>query len=148
MRKYIINTCFIANLLHPAALLLAINIYTGHNFFSSGTVLFETTLYVYLYSLLYSFPCFFISWLVLWIILSSPYAADARFLLWLLAAPLIILFQTLVIAAIANVREIEVFLFIIPSMLVLFFTILFRYRQFYNLIYPSQQKEEDEVTIG
>jgi len=137
-------TWVVANLLHPIIFFLAeliVGETIGFDFnLVAGYLLFLT------YSVGISFPCLFLGWLSLYIILMTPNTDTAKFLLWLIAAPALILFEVIVILCLVGSVEKELFLISLPGIAATGVAIGIRYPQFRKLIYtPKIENHETNL---
>lgn len=129
-------TWVLANLLHPVMFFIATLVIGETIEFNFDLVkiyfLFLT------YSVGISFPSLFLGWLSLYIILITPNTDTAKFLLWLITAPALILFEFIVILCLFGLVEKEIFLFSLPGITATGVAIAVRYPQFRKLIYTPK----------
>jgi hypothetical protein len=133
MFLHIFYTWLLANLLHPVMFFLAALIMREAPGFDQN--LFEIVLLLLAYSLCLSAPCLLLGWLCLYLIICSPYSGDARFVLWLVSAVLLIVLEFLFILLAGDILDLEFLLYSLPGVAAVGTSILIRYRQFKKLIH-------------
>lgn len=84
--------------------------------------------------LLISFPCLLAGWLCLMIIVPAPHSLQLRFLVWMVAAPCIIVLQGLIIMLITGTTSPGMLIASVPAMIAALLAVLIRYQQFKRLI--------------
>ena len=129
-------TWLLANLLHPLMFLLAALIMPEVPGFDKD--LLEIILLLLVYSLCLSAPCLLLGWPCLYLIICSLYSGDARFMLWLVSAALLIVLEFLFILLVGDNLGPEFLLFSLPGVAAVGTSILIRYRQFKKLIHLSK----------
>jgi len=137
-------TWVLANLLHPVMFFLTVLVIGDSMGFNSDLVknyfLFLT------YSVCISIPCLFLGWLSLYIILITPNTDSVKFLLWLITAPALVLFEFIIILNFFDLVEKEFFLFSLPGITAIGFAIVARYQQFKKLNYtPKIENHETNL---
>jgi len=123
-------TWIIANLLHPVFIFFAVYLIDGYPFF--GTSVLEIFFLVTLYSLTFSIPCLLIGWLCFYLVSTTPLTVEAKFLTWLIAAPVLVFLEIFIILLIIGQIDAELLLYSMPGMAATGIAILVRYRQFKN----------------
>lgn len=132
MFLHIFYTWLLANLLHPVFIFLGFYLMEGYPIFTGEALQFLFPVLVYL--LLFSIPCLFIGWVCLYLVSITPFHNDAKFLMWLFVAPLLVFMEILVILLLEGKVDIEELVFALPGMVAVAVAILIRYVQFQNLI--------------
>jgi hypothetical protein len=98
------------------------------------------------YSVGISFPCLFLGWLSLYIIVITPYTDTAKFLLWIITAPALVLFEFIIILSMFDFIGKEIILFSLPGIAATGVAIGIRYPQFRKLIYtPKIENHETNL---
>jgi len=125
-------TWLMANLLNPLFFLFFILL-------TEGASLDEPLTRIFLYSLfsVVSLPCLAVGWICLSVIRYAEYLPSAKFLLWLVTAPLLIFFEFLLISFMLNEKMEEIFLFMLPSLAAVVLAIIIRYHAFKKTICPA-----------
>lgn len=123
-------TWIIANLLHPVFIFFAVYFIDGHFIF--GTNFFEFFFLAILYSFAFSIPCLLIGWLCFYLVSTTPLTLEAKFLTWLIAAPVLVFLEMFIILLIIGQIDTELLLYSMPGMAATGIAILVRYRQFQN----------------
>lgn len=136
MNSHISNTWFWANLLHPFVMLC----YFDYSADTSGLELFGDFLQLFIYSLIFSLPSLFISFLGVYLISLLPVSAIVKYITWIIAAPLIVLLNFLLILLLfggdITLLDLEI---ATPAMIAVVIIVLIRYKQFLNI--SNQLKE-------
>jgi len=144
MFRHTFFTWLLANSLHPVMFFIATVIDGDALGFSLG--LFKTYFLFLTYSVSISLPCLFLGWLSLYIILITPNTDSTKFLLWLITAPALVLFEFIIILSLFDLVEKEFLLFSLPGITAIVVAILARYQQFKKLIYtPKIENHETNL---
>lgn len=137
-------TWILANMLHPVMFFLATFVMGEASGFNQN--LFESYFLCLVYSFFISIPCLFLGWLSLFIILVTPNPDDAKFVLWLVTAPVLIIFEFLVILILLDSMELKVLLFSLPGIVATGVSVLVRYQQFRKLSHtPKIENHETNL---
>lgn len=137
-------TWILANILHPVMLFLATIVVGGDFGFNQN--IFESYFLYLVYSFCISIPCLFLGWLSLFIIVVTPNPDDAKFVLWLVTAPALIIFEFLVILILFDSTELKVLLFSLPGIVATGVSVLVRYQQFKKLSHtPKIENHETNL---
>ena len=137
-------TWILANILHPVMFFLA-TLVMGEAF-GFNQNLFENYFLYLVYSLFISVPCLFLGWLSLYIVLATPNPDDAKFVIWLVTAPALVLFEFLIILSLFDLIELKPLLFSLPGIAATGISILIRYPQFNKLIHiPKIENHETNL---
>lgn len=131
-------TWVLANLLHPVMFLAAAFIIGDGDAPGFDLGLFESYFLFLVYSFCISIPCLLLGWLTLYLILVSSYSGDAKFFLWLVTGPALIILEFLVILTLFNLIELEILLFLLPGIASVGASILIRYQQFKKLVHTPK----------
>ena len=136
MNLHVSGTWFWANLLHPFVMFF----YLGYSGYQSGTEIFGVLFLIFLYSLVFSLPSLFISFLLIFLISMLPVTTVVKYLTWMIAAPVVVVLNFLLISLLAGGGIVFSDLHIaMPAMIAVVILILIRHKQFLNII--SQLKE-------
>lgn len=141
MFLHIFYTWIIANLLHPVFIFLGIYLTDGDPIFTGE--LLQLLFLALMYSLLFSIPSLFIGWLCLYLISITPFNNDAKFLIWLFVAPLLVFIEILVILLLEGNIDVTELKFALPGMAAVALTVLSRYVQFQNLNSISETNKHE-----
>jgi hypothetical protein len=137
-------TWILANILHPVMFFLATFVMGEASGLNQN--LFESYFLYLIYSFFISIPCLFLGWLSLFVILVTPNTDDAKFVLWLVTAPALIIFEFLVILVLLDSIDMEVLLFSLPGIVATGVSVLVRYQQFRKLIHtPKIENHETNM---
>jgi hypothetical protein len=125
------STWLVANLIHPVMMAFASLILPEvfFNLHEEGGLIVLLTFVL----LLVSLPCLLTGWLCLMIIVPAPHSLQLRFLVWMVAAPCIIVLQGLIMMLFAGTTSPGMLIGLVPAMLAVLLSVLIRYRQFKQL---------------
>ena len=145
MTNHIAGTWLWANLLHPFVMAF----YFGSADLPSGADLFGALLLVLTYSFILSLPSLFTSWLVIYFISRLGSSPGIRFLLWLITAPLIALFNFVLISLLAGGGTMDLFELEMttPAMIAVVMTVLVRYRFFIKACNPKKEEQHETTMV-
>lgn len=129
MNTHVPATWLLANLLHP--FLMAIQIHEGLFYFSSGDV--PLLLPIFLYSLVFSLPSLILAFFAEYLLSRLQVKVSARFLLWLLTAPLIVVLNFGLLFLLFDTSfSLSDFGIALPAMAAVFITVLIRHKAFFK----------------
>lgn len=132
-----LSTWFFANILHPLIMLVCVIIVSNFNFDHINSESLALLVPLMIASLIISIPCFLVAWPLLFLITHVRVSVESRFLLWLFAAPGVVMFEALLMFLLDDsftLREFEVF---IPAMIAVFITVLLHKRAFKRMLEPD-----------
>lgn len=134
---YTFYTWLLANLLHPLFfffLLLALGDH-AQPYWNEGAI---WLLFIFIIvCMACSLPCLIAGWLCMYVIRHTTYLPYAKFLVWLVAAPLLVFFEFLFIGVIADEMEAIILLLMLPSIAAVITAIVIRYSAFAKSICPA-----------
>lgn len=125
------STWLVANLIHPVMMVFASLILPEvfFNLHEEGGIIVLITFVL----LLVSLPCLLAGWLCLMIIVPAPHSPQLRFLVWMVAAPCIIVLQGLIMMLFAGTTSPGMLIGLVPAMIAVLLSVLIRYPQFKQL---------------
>ncbi len=134
MPLHIINTWFVANLIHPLVILM-LRLIVPSYFTELDFVVEPGFLWmVFICSLVLSLPALLFAYICLSIIVPAPHSFQTRLIVWIIAAPCTIAFEAFIVMIIFYGFDPKVLIICIPAMIAVLLTILIRYQQFKRLI--------------
>ena len=144
MFLHVFYSWLIAQVLHPLVLIFSIWVFND----SSGYVPRSSYFYFVLFSAIASLPCLLLGWLCFGMIVYADYTFEAKFLIWLTtAAILVILNLSIIILVFDNRLEAKDLLIAVPGILSIWIALFIRLKQFHRLNIIENNLSEDQMSF-
>lgn len=130
---HVFFTWLAAHAIHPFVWMIALMIMSGGEGFGGLYIVIT----ICLVALVFSIPAIFFFWLVNKLIINSALFPSEKFLLWLISAPLITAINAFGLIMLTGddpyMRDTEMFLFTLPSIIATAISVAVRYKEFFAL---------------